>query len=120
MRCHLGADRGALFEIVRIKLYVHVDRPVTSIDQSLRSISHLDRSAPFRTGGRRAFDDYSLTAPFPPTGPPNRFVRGKPFGATRPASARLPFQSASSLRVSENARPAVSVQVRPSAALKVF
>ena len=37
---------------------------------------------------------------------PNLLVRGKPFGASRPASARLPRQSASSLSVSENARPA--------------
>ena len=47
--------------------------------------------------------------------PLNLFVRGKPFGASRPASARLPRQSASSFSVSENSRPAASVQVSPSA-----
>src|SRR6266508_5478856 len=51
---------------------------------------------------------------------PNLLVRGKPFGASRPASARLPRQSASSLSVNEKARPAVSVHDRPSAASKVL
>ena len=50
----------------------------------------------------------------------NLFDRGNPFGGSRPASARLPRQSDSSFKVSENARPAASVQVRPSAPLKVF
>src|SRR5215472_161467 len=54
------------------------------------------------------------------TPPLNLLVRGKPFGAMRPASARLPRQSASSLMVSEKARLAVSVQVSPSPALNVF
>src|SRR6266487_74053 len=47
-------------------------------------------------------------------------VRGKPFGAKRPASARLPRQSASSLSVSQKARPAASVQDSPSSTLKVL
>src|SRR3979490_1796001 len=50
----------------------------------------------------------------------NLLLRGNPFGARRPASARLPRQSASSLSVSEKARPAPSAQVSPSAPLKVF
>src|SRR5262249_32331022 len=50
----------------------------------------------------------------------NRLVRGKPLGASRPASARLPRQSANSLVVSTKLRPAVSVQDRPSAALNVL
>ena len=35
----------------------------------------------------------------------NLLLRGNPFGASRPASARLPRQSDSSFSVSENARP---------------
>src|SRR5215831_15806903 len=50
----------------------------------------------------------------------NVLVRGNPFGANRPASARLPRQSASSLSVSEKARPAASVHESPSSALKVL
>src|ERR1700716_4270370 len=50
---------------------------------------------------------------------PNLFDFGKPFGGRRPASARLPRQSASSLIVAENSRPAESFQVRPSLASNV-
>jgi hypothetical protein len=50
----------------------------------------------------------------------NLLERGKPLGAMRPASARLPCQSASSFMERVNSRPAVSVQVSPSAALKVL
>src|SRR5450631_4673453 len=50
---------------------------------------------------------------------PNLFDFGKPFGGRRPASARLPRQSASSLMVALNSRPAESFQVRPSLASKV-
>src|SRR6267143_2041822 len=51
---------------------------------------------------------------------PNLLLRGNPFGARRPASARLPRQSASSLRANVNDRPALSIQVSPSSALKVL
>jgi hypothetical protein len=44
---------------------------------------------------------------------------GNPFGAMRPASARLPRQSFSSFMWSVNTRPAVSTQLNPSAALNV-
>src|SRR4051812_5686371 len=47
-------------------------------------------------------------------------LRGKPFGARRPASARLPRQSASSLSVRENARPAASVHDSPSSTLNAL
>src|ERR1700720_2236724 len=50
----------------------------------------------------------------------NLLLRGNPFGASRPASARLPRQSASSFNVNEKTRPAVSVQERPSSDLKVL
>src|SRR5204863_8296193 len=50
----------------------------------------------------------------------NRLILGKPFGASRPASARLLRQSASSLSESVKVRSAVSTQVRPSAALNVL
>src|SRR5713226_7429348 len=50
---------------------------------------------------------------------PNLFDFGKPFGGRRPASARLPRQSASSLIVALNSRPAESFQVRPSLASNV-
>jgi hypothetical protein len=50
----------------------------------------------------------------------NLLLRGNPFGANRPASARLPRQSASSFMVSEKVRSEASFQVSPSAALKVF
>src|SRR3954453_4530601 len=50
----------------------------------------------------------------------NLLLRGKPFGGSRPASARLPRQSASSFSVSEKVRPDASLHVRPSLAGKVF
>src|SRR5271170_458469 len=50
----------------------------------------------------------------------NLLVRGKPFGASRPASARLPRQSASSLSDSLNRRAAESVQVNPTSALNAL
>jgi hypothetical protein len=50
----------------------------------------------------------------------NLLVRGKPFGASRPASARLPRQSASSFSVSLNRRPAESIQVSPTSALNAL
>src|ERR1700745_1700760 len=53
-------------------------------------------------------------------GLPSVLVFGKPLGASRPASARLPRQSASSLSESENARPAPSSHAQPCAAAKVF
>src|ERR1700730_17796406 len=43
----------------------------------------------------------------------NLLFLGNPFGARRPASARLPRQSASSLSDNVKTRPAESVQVRP-------
>ena len=51
---------------------------------------------------RAAGIDYEFSALFPfagvrPDAPPNLLFFGKPFGASRPASARLPRQSASSL-----------------------
>jgi len=50
----------------------------------------------------------------------NLLVRGNPFGASRPASARLPRQSASSFSDSLNRRPAESVQVSPTSARKAL
>ena len=50
---------------------------------------------------------------------PNLFDFGKPFGGKRPASARLPRQSASSLMLAENSRPAESFQVRSCLESKV-
>ncbi len=59
-----------------------------------------------------------------PTGglqrPSNLLVFGKPFGARRPASARLPRQSASSFSDSVNTRPAESVQLKPFSASKTL
>src|SRR5262249_202056 len=67
---------------------------------------------------------YRSSLPFPFTPFAGSWVKvlvgGKPFGARRPASARLPRQSASSFSVSEKARPAVSVHDSPSAAVKVL
>src|SRR5262249_13676978 len=51
---------------------------------------------------------------------PNLLERGKPFGARRPASARLPRQSASSFRVSVKVRSAASTHESPSAPLNVL
>src|SRR5688500_10216606 len=65
-------------------------------------------------GGKLQFPDFGSSAHL------NLLLRGNPFGASRPASARLPRQSASSLRVSEKVRSDASFQVSPSAALKVF
>src|SRR5277367_6474012 len=68
--------------------------------------------------------NYALSATFPLVGAsgdaPNLLFFGNPFGARRPASARLPRQSASSLSDSVKTRPAESIQVRPSAALNVL
>ena len=53
----------------------------------------------------------------PPPGsryPSNRLLFGKPFGGSRPASARLPIHSLSSGLATVNVRPAESRQVRPS------
>src|ERR1700730_16143913 len=47
---------------------------------------------------------------------PNLLDFGKPFGGSRPASARLPRHSANSFMVAENSRPAESRPVRPSLA----
>src|SRR6478736_6519203 len=49
----------------------------------------------------------------------NLLFFGKPFGAMRPASARLPRQSLSSFIGSVKLRPAVSVQDRPASGLNV-
>src|SRR5262245_23192161 len=49
----------------------------------------------------------------------NLLFFGKPFGAMRPASARLPRQSLSSFIGSVKLRPAVSVQDRPASAVNV-
>jgi len=51
---------------------------------------------------------------------PNLLVFGKPLGARRPASARLPRQSASSFSVRLKARPAESVQPKPFSTSKVL
>ena len=56
----------------------------------------------------------------PPPDHPNLFDRGNPLGATRPASARLPRQSASSFMLRVNARPAESVHDSPWPASKVL
>src|SRR5579871_5780353 len=66
-----------------------------------------------RTGPR-----YSplVTLPFLAGLSSNLLFLGKPLGAKRPASARLPRQSANSLRDSVKTRPAESVQVNPFSA----
>ena len=51
---------------------------------------------------------------------PNLLLVRKRSGRTRPASPRLPRQAASSLSDSVKTRPPASIQVSPSAALKVF
>src|SRR5215469_12956928 len=51
---------------------------------------------------------------------PNVLVFGKPLGARRPASARLPRQSASSLSDNVKIRPAESTQLRPFSTSKVL
>src|SRR5437870_506658 len=60
----------------------------------------------------------------PKRGPPgthtNVLVFGKPLGASRPASARLPRQSRSSALGSFCVRPAGSSQVRPSSSLNTL
>src|SRR5690606_9898279 len=53
-----------------------------------------------------------------PSYPPNRLFRGNPVGATRPAWARSPTQSARSAMDLLKFRPEESVQVSPVAASK--
>ncbi len=75
----------------------------------------IDRHGPRGRGLSRhanAYTAYTMVLP-------NLFDFGKPFGGSRPASARLPRQSASSLLVALNSRLAESRQVRPSLATKV-
>src|SRR3974377_780742 len=69
----------------------------------------------------RSLPDYSSSSPLPlaPDAPRNLLFFGKPRGTMRPASARVPCHSFSSLIGEVKVRPAPSVQVSPSAALKI-
>src|SRR4029077_10561358 len=74
-----------------------------------RRMGELPRTPPAeRFQARFSSDPFDRPSLFP-----NILVFGKPLGARRPASARLPRQSASSLSDRLNIRPAESDQLRP-------
>src|SRR5690348_1943028 len=71
-------------------------------------------------GQRRQSQARPSSPPLRPSPFPNMLVFGKPLGARRPASARLPRQSARSLSERLNIRPAESIQLRPFSTSKVL
>ena len=73
---------------------------------------------PHHQPSRRRYTRLLSVAPYS-TPRPNLFDFGKPFGGRRPASARLPRHSASSLIEALNSRPAEFFQVRPSLSINV-
>src|SRR5262249_45894360 len=113
-------SRSSFFEAM-IELYdlVHLIFPARCLKRYGNPLVPLDGAFPAYGGAAQGIP--MLSSPLPVAAIwLNVLERGNPFGANRPASARLPRQSASSLSMSVNARPAVSVHDRPCSAINVL